>query len=218
MYKVFGPHTKNNNIDKSDSFNRFIACGGDVSGGHRLGVGDVFSLLCRSAPVPEAGAAGVVRRAAMCREPLGRASLPCRDDVRWPPRLWEGLSVRGNRWVKQARIPAKEVWVLGGQTRGDIGPCRGQGFANQPAGWWHGARESRKFPHLCFFPHFYSNLSMLRLDSARKEGCLPWKRLIFHWNKESRNNLLQLLCYTLALPSMGTTAPTTHHFLPLQET
>jgi len=59
---------------------------------------------------------------------------------------------------------------------------------------------------------------MLRLDLGRKEGCVTWKRLIFQWNKENRNTLFQLLYYMLMLPSLGTTAPTMPHFLPLQKT
>lgn len=213
---------KNNNRDKSDSCNCFIACGGDVSGGYNLGAGSVF-LSCAVQHqyrrlVQPAGFAGQQCAGHLWGEQACHAETTCTG----PPSCRKDFQCKETgEWTGCKLLPRRfRSWL---DRPGTISvPCHGQSFTKmcsaQWAGWWTSARESRKFPHLCFFSHVYRNPFTLRLDLDTKEGCVTWKRLIFQWNKESRNILLQLLCYMLTLPSMGTTAPTTHHFLPLQKT
>lgn len=207
---------RNNNLDKSYRYNCITAHGGNA-GGTRI---RCFSLVWPStgtgrwcSPRGSGGSAAWgtsgMSKLAMLRRPAPEPPAAGRTFSARRPVSEQG-SDSGFGWTDRGEV---------GQTLvGQNGIRCGQGFAKMrsgwPAGWWNGARKIWDFPHLWGFLTFTKVLPCYTSIWSEKKACVTWKRLIFQWNKDSRNILLRQPCCALTSPPVGTGAPPTHASSP----
>lgn len=209
---------RNNNLDKSYRYNCITAHGGNARGTRIR----CFSLVWPStgtgrwcSPRGSGGSAAWgtsgMSKFAMLRRPAPEPPAAGRTFSARRP-VSERGSDSGFGWTDRGEVG----WTLVGQN----GICCGQGFAKMrsgwPAGWWNGARKVWDFPHLWGFLTFTKVLPCYTSIWSEKKACVTWKRLIFQWNKDSRNILLQQPCCALTSPPPW--APELpQHTLPLPE-